>query len=145
MADRVRLRAGLAASVAAAMASLTSACSVAVPLPAFVDRAPTGSVASQPGTLWSSLDPEDLRRAKAAMAVALDPQGNGEPVTWENPKSGRKGSFAAAAPPYPEQDHICRSFKAQFVVLTRTQRHVDGAACRSRDGDWVVADLAQRR
>ncbi len=145
VADRVRLRVALAASVAAAMAALTSACSVSVPLPAFVDRAPTGSVTGQPVALWSALDPEDMRRAKAAMAVALDPQGNGEAVAWENPKSGRRGSFAAAAAPYPPQHHICRSFTARLTGRARADQRIEGAAGRGRDGDWVVAELARRR
>ncbi len=52
------------------------------------------------GTLASELGPEDLRRADAAMSVALDPQGNGAAVSWDNPQSGIKGSFVPVGGPF---------------------------------------------
>lgn len=33
--------------------------------------------------------------------AALDPQGNGAPVHWSNPRTGSKGSFVQAGKPYP--------------------------------------------
>jgi surface antigen len=44
-------------------------------------------------SLAGILDAEDWRRAKAALSTALDPQGNGSLVGWDNPDSGNKGSF----------------------------------------------------
>jgi surface antigen len=45
------------------------------------------------------LNEEDWRRAKAALAVALDPQGPGTQVSWDNPDTAMKGSFTPTALP----------------------------------------------
>jgi surface antigen len=34
------------------------------------------------------------------MAVALDPQGSGSPVTWDNPDTGFKGTFTPVGQPF---------------------------------------------
>ena len=47
--------------------------------------------AVEKSSLASLLDAEDWRRAKAALSTALDPQGNGSLVGWDNPDSGNKG------------------------------------------------------
>ena len=123
----------------------TGGCSMSFPMSGFVDRAPTGSVSGPPIVLSGSLDKEDLRRANAALAVALDPQGNGEHVAWDNPQSGARGSFAASSPPFPKQDRICRAFRARVTVSARDDHRLDGSACRNADGDWVLADIAESK
>jgi hypothetical protein len=45
------------------------------------------------------LDAEDWRRAKVALSTALDPQGNGSLVGWDNPDTGNKGSFTPVGKP----------------------------------------------
>ncbi|MFD0461946.1 hypothetical protein ACFQY9_08675 [Microvirga aerilata] len=60
------------------MALSTSACSLALGTSALDDDEPkaTGAIATKAVTALSSdLDEEDWRRAKAALGVALDPQG----------------------------------------------------------------------
>ena len=59
---------------------------------------------------------EDWRRAKSALDTALDPQGNGASVAWDNPTSGAKGSFLPLAQPYPKDDGICRPFAAHLAL-----------------------------
>lgn len=117
-----------------------SGCSMSFPMPGFTDDAPTGSITKSSPSLSPALDREDWRRAKAALAVALDPQGNGANVTWSNPQSGAKGNFVALAPPYLEKDRICRAFKAH-VSASRAERRVGGSACRNAEGDWVLAEV----
>ena len=90
--------------------------------------------------LASELGPEDMRRADGAMSVALDPQGNGAAVSWDNPQSGIKGSFIPVGGPFLRSDEICRAFIAS--VQTQTQPiKLQGTACRPSGGDWVVKDM----
>ncbi len=122
---------------------LLGACSMSFPLQGFVDSSPTGSIKGGASTslLSSSLDREDLRRANAALAVALDPQGNGTDVAWANPETGAGGSFVALAPAFPHQDGICRSFAGRVIIRARQSRTLKGAACRVAGGDWSVASI----
>ena len=91
--------------------------------------------------LSAALDREDWRRAKAALAVALDPQGNGTGVAWQNGASGAKGSFTALAPPFLDHDRICRTFTAAVTSKAQNERRVAGSACRESDGDWALRDV----
>ncbi len=90
--------------------------------------------------LASELGPEDMRRADGAMGVALDPQGNGAAVSWDNPQSGIKGAFIPVGGPFLRSDEICRAFIAS--VQTQTQPiKLQGTACRPSGGDWVIKDM----
>lgn len=91
-----------------------------------------------------AMDAEDWRRARGAMALALDPQGNGAPVSWDNPKSGAKGAFTPVGPARPVGERICRSFVAE-VGGALPARSLQGAACRDRDGEWAIREAAPAR
>ncbi len=93
------------------------------------------------GGLASELGPEDLRRADGAMGVALDPQGNGAPVSWDNPQSGMKGSFVPVGGPFLRSDEICRAFVAHVQTQVRPLK-LQGTACRPSGGEWVVKDMS---
>ncbi len=86
------------------------------------------------------LDEEDWRRARAAMATALDPQGNGGHVLWDNTDSGNKGSFAPVGNPFLIKDDICRSFVA-MVSLKEPDQWFQGNACRVSASDWTIKDM----
>lgn len=91
--------------------------------------------------LSRKLDVEDWRRARAALATALDPQGNGSAVAWDNPQSGRRGSFIPVAAPYPADGQVCRAFIAKIDAVP-DKEVVQGAACRvAGTDDWDVKDL----
>jgi surface antigen len=116
-------------------------CSAIIPLPSLLSSdETTGSIGSSPSPLSSSLDVEDWRRAKAAMSVALDPQGNGAAVSWDNPKSGAKGAFTPVGSANASDDKICRAFIAQIGGAAPSQS-VQGVACRDKSGDWNVGDV----
>jgi surface antigen len=104
------------------------------------EPAATGSVAVK-GKPVSPLSPElgaeDWRRAKAALAVALDPQGSGSPVSWDNPDSGFEGSFTPLGRPFVKNDEICRAFRASLSGR-RTSASLQGTACRPSGGEWAV-------
>jgi len=86
------------------------------------------------------LDEEDWRRARAALAVALDPQGNGKAVSWGNPDSGLKGSFTPVGTAFVQKDEICRAFLADLTAGSG-QSWLQGSACRSNPDDWSVKDV----
>lgn len=98
----------------------------------------TGSLATVP--FGALLDEEDRRREKAALATALDPQGDGSTVHWENPKSSRKGSLTAVGHAYPQDSHVCRAFLGEMRDGAST-RAVQGTACTMSAGEWVVRDV----
>jgi surface antigen len=90
-------------------------------------------------SLASLLDAEDWRRAKAALSTALDPQGNGSPVRWDNPDSGNKGSFVPVGKAYPSDTKICRPFRAT-VERKADEQSLQGTACTNPQGEWTIAE-----
>ena len=123
------------------VALAASGCSLSIPIAGFVsDTTPVGSIERPDALIFKALDQEDGRRARAALAVALDPQGNGQNVGWSNPQSGAKGSFSAAAAPYSRAEQVCRAFRADVAVAQQAGRAVEGAACRNGEGEWLVSE-----
>lgn len=90
--------------------------------------------------LAQPLDGEDLRRAKAALATALDPQGNGSLVGWDNPESGAKGSFTPIGKAYPADAKICRVFLSQ-IDRKGNEQSMRGTACADKGGEWTIAEI----
>ena len=124
------------------LALCLAGCSAAIPLPSFIGSRDdvTGSI-KPVNPLSANMDIEDWRRARGAMGIALDPQGNGEAVAWDNPKSGAKGGFTPVGPAKPVDERICRSFIATLGG-SLPQSSLQGSACRSKDGDWSVGEVA---
>lgn len=123
-----------------AAASCLGGCATVFPLPAFISREDvTGSIAKPVSPLSKRLDVEDWRRASAALGVALDPQGNGAMVTWDNPQSGMKGSFVPVGDAYPREDKICRAFISELGAPGSDA--VQGTGCREKGGEWLVRDV----
>lgn len=100
------------------------------------EPATTGSIAP-PKTFGQDLNGEDWRRAHAALTVALDPQGNGRPVKWDNPDSGMHGSVNPTGLPYVADDRICRNFLAS-VIGSEKSRFVRGTGCKPSGGEWTL-------
>jgi len=100
----------------------------------------TGSIGPKaPSALSAELDDEDWRRAKAALAVALDPQGPGTQVSWDNPASHRKGTFTPTSAPFVKDDQICRSFSAHLTGASPAA--LQGTACRPSGGEWALREV----
>lgn len=85
------------------------------------------------------LDEEDRRREKAALATALDPQGEGAAVHWENPKSGNKGALTPMGQAYTKESKVCRGFRGE-LRLGGAQKTMISVACAVAAGDWEVRD-----
>ena len=85
------------------------------------------------------LDEEDRRRETAALATALDPQGDGATVKWDNAKSGDRGAITAVGKAYSSDGKICRAFNGE-LKQGATSRKVKGTACTVSAGEWQVTD-----
>ena len=104
----------------------------------------TGSIGRRPARFGADLDEEDWRRASAALGVALDPQGNGRPVKWDNPETGLRGSINPTSLPYVADDLICRDFLASVIAPTRS-RFVHGTGCKPSGGAWELKRLRRAK
>ena len=74
------------------------------------------------------------------MAVALDPQGNGKPVKWDNPDTGLRGIVNPTALPFVQNDEICRPFLAS-VVAPGGSRFLRGTGWRPSGGAWELKSI----
>jgi len=129
-------------AAAGLIALCAGACSFSFGVSALDDGEPeaTGAIASKAVTsLSADLDEEDWRRAKAALAVALDPQGPGTQVSWDNPATARKGTFTPMGAPFVKNDEICRTFSAHLSGPVPSALH--GTACRPSGGEWAIKDV----
>lgn len=90
--------------------------------------------------LSPDLGQEDWRRAKGALAVALDPHGNGSAVAWDNPDTTLKGSFTPVGQPFVTNDEICRAFLAT-IAGQLSASSLQGTACRPSGGEWAIKDV----
>ena len=134
-------------AVATALAIGTVLCGCSQPLllfrgdsassPVAEEPAMTGSIEKRPASFGNDLDEEDWRRARAALSVALDPQGNGRPVKWDNPETGLKGSVNPTGLPYVAEDLICRNFLASVIGPSQS-RFVRGTGCKPSGGEWTL-------
>lgn len=124
---------------AVVLACLTGACSVTPSSDAKVEA--TGSIKRNDVSLLSAdLGQEDWRRAKGALMTALDPQGNGAPVKWDNPDSKTSGTFTPVGQPYVQSDEICRSFLATIDFPGRDSA-LQGTACKLSADEWQLKDV----
>lgn len=143
---RNRCGIGLQVLFAAAFALASGGCSLTMHLASLqVDPETTATVQPAASPLDSSLDQEDWRRAKAALSLAVDPQGSGQQVNWDNPATKRKGSFSAAGNLVLIENTVCRPFTATIVqmdqgVPPREVKHT-GQACRVGPGDWAMRQM----
>jgi len=134
----------LCALVIGVTTSALGACSFSMPLSPFggqPDPVVTGSIGPV-SPLDPALDHEDWRRARSALAVALDPQGNGTRVAWDNPESGRHGNFEAASGAFVRDDRVCREFTALIARESGDERRLSGSACRLSETLWRIDDVA---
>jgi surface antigen len=128
------------ACILGGLPALLVGCSMAFPIsPLMSPGSKEDAAGSVPKLSFAGpLDAEDWRRAKAALSTALDPQGNGLLVGWDNPDSGNKGSFTAVGKPFPLATGICRVFLAE-VDCKGEEHAMQGTACSDQRGEWTIA------
>lgn len=124
------------------LAGALGACSFAIPSLVSDPAETTGSIKpSFHSPLSSDLSAEDWRRARGALTVALDPQGNGSSVTWDNPESGIKGTFIPVGGPFVQSDAVCRTFIATISGTGDTPLSLQGTACRASPDEWDISGV----
>lgn len=141
---RVSVPRGIGSVAAVALVGLAlGGCSIAIGPISGADKAETtGSITPAfHSPLSSDLSQEDWRRAKGALAVALDPQGNGSSVSWDNPESGLKGSFVPVGGPFVQNDVVCRAFVATINGAGDNPVSLQGTACRPTPDEWEVSGV----
>ena len=128
--------------MATALSLLTGACGMSFPMASlFPEPETTSSIRPRiVSPLSPELSAEDWRRARGALAIALDPQGSGASVSWDNPDTDVKGNFAPAGQPFVNTDEICRAFLATLNAKGNTTS-LQGTACRPSGGEWAVKDV----
>ena len=133
----------LGAALVAGWALAAAGCSVSFPIESLVaDPEVTGSITPREvSPLGPDLSAEDWRRARSALAVALDPQGNGSPARWDNPESGMAGVFTPVAAPFVKDDTVCRAFTASLSSRGGTGKRLHGSACRLAAGEWLIREV----
>ena len=132
---------------------LSAGCGMTFPMTSFLDKGDvektgsiiSSSVSNSTDEKLSGLEDEDWRRAKSALTLALDPQGPGTVVKWDNPDSGRKGSFIPSGVPFVESNEICRSFQAEFIEKSGISQIYEGKSCRPSGEDWVIKRLEKKK
>ncbi|MGA7385799.1 MAG: RT0821/Lpp0805 family surface protein [Methylocella sp.] len=138
---RIPLARAAKACILGGLPAILTGCSVAFPISPLMSldakEDTAGAVPKPP--LAGLLDAEDWRRAKAALSTALDPQGNGSLVGWDNPDSGNKGSFTPVGKPFPLAAGICRVFLAE-VDCKGDEHGMQGTACSDKRGEWTIAE-----
>jgi surface antigen len=136
-------REALRPAVAALIALQAAACSFSFPMTSLVNDEPSVTASIEPNAvspLSPDLGEEDWRRAKAALAVALDPQGAGSQVSWDNPDTTMRGTFTPVGQPFVRNDEICRAFLANVHGQIATSP-LQGTACRPSGGEWAIKDV----
>ena len=136
------LREAMKILAAGAVALSLAACSLSVGVMGLKDEEPEATGAIIPAAaipLSPHLNEEDWRRAKAALALALDPQGPGTQVSWDNPSTNMKGTFTPTGAPFVKNDQICRSFNAHLSGSTST--NLQGFACRPSVDEWAIKEV----
>lgn len=126
-------------------APLLAGCSVTMPMSSMMPQNSddvTGSLGTVPFSRL--LDEEDRRREKAALATALDPQGDGSTIRWENVKSGHKGAITAKGHAYPDDARICRAFTST-IESEGGKRLAEGTACTLHGEEWSMTQLKDEK
>jgi surface antigen len=94
------------------------------------------------GGLSPRMNDEDTRRSQSALALALDPEGKGALVNWDNPSTGATGSFSAEGDFYIKSNQLCRAFRADLAYAGANEQF-QGKACRAGPGAWAILEADQ--
>ncbi len=100
----------------------------------------TGAIPASAASPVPALSAQDWGFASKALAGALDPQGSGAAVLWENIASGVRGSMTPVGLVYEADGRTCRAFLAEIGGRAPVQR-LQGRGCREGREDWLVSDL----
>ena len=102
----------------------------------------TGSIAPPSGAkAVAELPPDgDLTYARAAATEVLSRGKKDASASWENPRTGARGTVTPIATAYTQDGRTCRDFLASYVSGGE-QAWLQGAACKEEKGVWEVRAL----
>lgn len=125
-----------------ALGLTVSGCSLTMHLTSLHGEDEHTASASKPiSPLSPHMDEEDWRRAQSALSLAVDPQGSGQPVNWDNPGSKRRGVFAPSGQVVLTEQTVCREFSAILIEQGTPETRHEGKACRQGPGEWAIRDI----
>ena len=96
--------------------------------------------ASIGGTQAAAPTDSDLAFARNAASDVLTKGDKDSSQPWENPETGARGSVTPLAQAYSSDGRTCRDFLASYVN-GRSERWLEGAACRTDHGSWEIHTL----
>ena len=100
----------------------------------------TGSLSKQPGSPAVPTE-SDLAFARTAASDVLTKGDKDSSQPWENPETGARGSVTPLSQAYSADDgRTCRDFLASYVN-GRSERWLQGGACRTAHGRWEIHTL----
>jgi surface antigen len=89
----------------------------------------------------ADLPPEgDLVIARAAVSEVMSKGGKDTSVSWENPRTGARGTVTPIAAARSEDGMTCHEFLASFE-RAGSSSWMQGEACRANKGKWEVRTL----
>jgi surface antigen len=86
----------------------------------------------------------DLAFARNAASDVLTKGDADSSQPWENPSTGARGSVTPLASSFTQDGRRCRNFLASYVH-ERSERWMQGAACRTAQGRWEIQSLTTWR
>jgi surface antigen len=86
----------------------------------------------------------DLAFARAAVTEVLAKGGKDASVSWENPKTGARGTVTPIAEAYDQDGLTCHDFLASYL-RNGTEAWLQGEACRQNGGRWEVRHMKSWR
>ena len=99
----------------------------------------TGSIGSPAGTVEPTDGDFAFARNAASDVLTKGDKDSSQP--WHNPQSGAHGSVTPIAKSYADgAGRPCRDFLASYVN-GRTERWLQGSACRSERGRWEIRSM----
>lgn len=138
--SRKRTSRGLAAAALLCLALGLGGCNSTGPMASLVAEDDVTSSIPAPPPPPPAFNAQDWALASKALEAALDPQGPGGPIVWENAASGARGTMTPVGFVYQSEGQTCRAFLAEIGGKAPGQR-LQGRGCREGQGAWVVSDL----
>jgi surface antigen len=83
------------------------------------------------------LDERDRQMYAEAAARAAESEPVGQPMGWQNPQSGNRGTVTPTSRRYQGADgRVCRNFSDTITLKDGSTQTVNGRRCKNADGSW---------
>lgn len=127
------------AALSAVLGLGTGGCSTKLPFAGEMGAASVGPTGSVTAAAAAEPTAADLQLARSAAVELMTRDVKDASQSWENPRTGARGTVTPIASAYAQSGTTCRDFLASYVRGTR-QSWYQGGACRNGSG-WEVRDM----